>query len=81
MVRGMVKALAILFAVCVIALQAFLAGWVADREGRPFWLYFAASLIAGPLALVGALLLPRRRLGPPRGGCGFADHRSGLEDS
>jgi MFS family permease len=57
----MVKALAILFAVCVIALQALLAGWIADRKGRPFWLYFAASLLVGPLALAGALLLPRRR--------------------
>jgi hypothetical protein len=66
--RGMVKALAILFAVCVIMLQASLAGWVADRKGRSFWLYFAASLLVGPLALVGALLLPRRRLGSPRAG-------------
>jgi hypothetical protein len=41
--------------------MATLAGSIAERKGRPFWLYFAASLAVGPLALVGAMLLPRRR--------------------
>jgi Kef-type K+ transport system membrane component KefB len=57
----MVHALAIAFAVCVILLVAMAAGEIAQRKARPFWLYFVAGLIAGPLALVGALVLPRRR--------------------
>jgi NADH:ubiquinone oxidoreductase subunit 6 (subunit J) len=57
----MVKVLAIIFAVSVLLLIAVAAGEVANRKDRPFWLYFAAGLIVGPLALIGALLLPRRR--------------------
>jgi hypothetical protein len=57
----MLSVLAVTFAVTVFVGQAYLAGRVARRKGRPFWLYFAAALIVGPLALVGALLLPRHR--------------------
>jgi hypothetical protein len=56
----MVRAAAIVFALCVILVIAWGAGRVAQRKGRPFWLYFAAALLVGPLALLGALLLPRR---------------------
>jgi Kef-type K+ transport system membrane component KefB len=58
---SMVKVLAVIFAACIILLVAFLAGELAQRKGRPFWLYFVAGLIVGPLALLGALLLPRHR--------------------
>jgi hypothetical protein len=58
----MVRVFGVVFAVCVFLLLATAAGSVAERKGRPFWLYFMASLIVGPLALVGALLLPRRRI-------------------
>ena len=57
----MVTVLSVLFAVSVILLIAVAAGSIAERKGRPYWLYFTASLFVGPLALVGALLLPRRR--------------------
>jgi cobalamin synthase len=54
----------VLFVVMVILWQALLAGWVAEHKGRPFWLYALAGLVVGPLALLGALLLPRHhRLG------------------
>jgi hypothetical protein len=60
----MVRVLAVIFAVCIILLLAFISGEVARRKGRPFWLYFAAAVVVGPLALFGALLLPNhRRLG------------------
>jgi hypothetical protein len=59
----MVRVLAVIFAICVFLLVAALAGTVAERKGRPFWLYFVATFFVGPLALIGALLLPRRRLG------------------
>jgi hypothetical protein len=39
---------------------AVLAGRVAQRKGRPFWLYLVAGLIVGPLALIAALVLPKR---------------------
>lgn len=42
--------------------QAYLAGWVADRKGRNFAVYLVAGLIIGPLVLLIALVLPRRRL-------------------
>ena len=58
----MLTVLSILFAVSVILLVAAAAGSIAERKGRPYWLYFAASLFVGPLALIGALLLPRRRI-------------------
>lgn len=57
-----VTVLAITFAICVLLGQAWLAGWVAACKGRPFWLYFVAALLIGPLALFGALLLPGRRI-------------------
>ena len=41
---------------------AVLAGRVAQRKGQPFWLYLLAGLIVGPLALIAALVLPKRRL-------------------
>jgi MFS family permease len=46
----------------IIVLPAYLAGRVARRKGRTFGVYFAAGLIVGPLALLIALILPRRRL-------------------
>jgi hypothetical protein len=50
-------------AIClVILLPAYLAGRLARRKGRPFALYFVAGLVLGPLALLIALLLPRRRI-------------------
>jgi MFS family permease len=52
----------ILGVLLIIVLPAYLAGWVARRKGRTFWVYFAAGLIVGPLALLIALILPRRRL-------------------
>jgi hypothetical protein len=58
----MVNLLGVIFAVCVVLLIATAAGSIAQRKGRTFWLYFAASLIVGPLALVSAFLLPRRRI-------------------
>jgi hypothetical protein len=60
----MARVFAVMFAVCIILLLAFLSGEVARRKGRPFWLYFGTGLVVGPLALLGALLLPsHRRLG------------------
>ncbi len=61
--NGAVHLLGGIFAMAVVLLQAWLAGRVAQRKGRPFRLYFVAALIVGPLALFGALLLPRRRIG------------------
>jgi Kef-type K+ transport system membrane component KefB len=61
-----VSVFAVVFAVSVILLVAFVAGEIAARKGRPFWLYFAAGLIVGPLAVLGALLLPRNRRFAPR---------------
>ena len=58
----MVQLSAVLFAVCAILAMAVAAGSIARRKGRRFWLYFVASLIVGPLALIGASLLPRRRI-------------------
>jgi hypothetical protein len=58
----MVNLLGVIFAVCVVLLIATAAGSIAQRKGRTFWLYFVAALIVGPLALLGALLLPRRRI-------------------
>lgn len=55
----MIKLLGVLFAVCAVLLVATAAGSVARCKGRAFWLYFVAALIVGPLALLGALLLPR----------------------
>jgi len=49
-------------AVLVYVGLAVLAGWVAQRKGRPFWLYLIAGLVVGPFALIVALVLPRRRL-------------------
>jgi hypothetical protein len=40
---------------------AILAGWIASRKGRPFWLYLAAGMLLGPIALIASALLPRRR--------------------
>jgi predicted Kef-type K+ transport protein len=51
-----------IIALLVIVGLAFLAGHVAQRKGRPFWLYLLAGLIVGPLALIAALVLPKRRL-------------------
>jgi hypothetical protein len=45
----------------IIVLPAYLAGRVARGKGRPFWLYLVAGLVVGPLALIIALLIPRRR--------------------
>ncbi len=58
----MMRLFGVLFVVCVFLLIATAAGSIARRKGRPFWLYFAAALIAGPLALLVAILLPRRRV-------------------
>jgi hypothetical protein len=46
----------------IILLPAYLAGTIAQRKGRPFALYLAAGLIVGPIALLIALVLPRRSL-------------------
>ena len=54
--------LAFVFVAGVWLLLALAAGRVAERKGRSFWLYFAASLLVGPLVLIGAFLLPRRPL-------------------
>jgi hypothetical protein len=40
---------------------AILAGQVADRKGRSLPVYLIAGLIVGPLVLLIALILPRRR--------------------
>jgi len=40
---------------------AYLAGRVAHSKGRPFWVYLVAGLVVGPIALIIALLVPRRR--------------------
>jgi membrane protein DedA with SNARE-associated domain len=45
----------------IIVLPGYLAGRVARAKGRQFALYFCAALIVGPLALLIALILPRRR--------------------
>jgi hypothetical protein len=45
----------------IIVLPGYLAGRVARSKGRPFALYFCATLVIGPLALLIALVLPRRR--------------------
>jgi hypothetical protein len=42
--------------------QAYLAGRVAAPKGRSFVVYVVAGLIIGPLILLVALILPRRRL-------------------
>jgi hypothetical protein len=42
--------------------QAYLAGRVAAGKGRSFAVYVVAGLIIGPLVLLIALVLPRRRL-------------------
>jgi hypothetical protein len=53
--------LAILSAVVVLLAQASLGGWIAQRKGRPFWLYFVAGIIVPFVVPVAALvLLPRR---------------------
>jgi hypothetical protein len=40
---------------------AVLAGKVADRKGRSGAVYVVAGLLVGPLVLLAALVLPRRR--------------------
>ena len=45
----------------IVVLPAFLAARIARVRGRPFWLYLVAGLLVGPLALIAALILPRRR--------------------
>jgi hypothetical protein len=52
---------AVLGVLLIIVLPAYLAGYVARRKGRTFWVYCAATLIIGPLALLIALLVPKRR--------------------
>jgi hypothetical protein len=56
-----IRVFGLLFAIALFTLFGWLAGTVARRKGRPFWLYFVAAWIVGPLALFGALLLPRAR--------------------
>ncbi len=46
----------------LIVLPAYLAGRLAERKGRPFAPYLIAGLLLGPIVLIAALLLPRRRL-------------------
>jgi hypothetical protein len=41
---------------------AILAGKVAERKGRSLALYMLAGLLIGPIVLLAALILPRRRL-------------------
>jgi hypothetical protein len=41
--------------------QAALAGYIATRKGRSFNLWLVAGLIVGPLLIIAALLMPRRR--------------------
>jgi hypothetical protein len=42
--------------------QGALAGRIASVKGRSFGLWLAAALIVGPIVILAALLLPRRRL-------------------
>jgi hypothetical protein len=42
--------------------QAAVCGYAATRKGRSFNAWTVAGLLAGPLAIVAALLVPRRRL-------------------
>jgi hypothetical protein len=55
-VSAVYAALAILV---ILVLPAYLSGWIARGKGRPFWLYFAAGLVVGPMMLIATLLLPR----------------------
>ena len=45
----------------LLVLPAYLAGRVAERKGRMFVLFFSSGMMLGPIVLVAALLLPRRR--------------------
>ncbi len=49
--------------IVLLVLPAYLAGRVAEHKGRPFWIYLLAGLVVGPLALIVALILPKRRFG------------------
>jgi hypothetical protein len=54
----------VLLLLALIALwlgPAILAGNIADRKGRSGPVYVVAGLIVGPLVLLVALVLPRRR--------------------
>jgi ABC-type Mn2+/Zn2+ transport system permease subunit len=52
----------ILGVIVLLVIPALLAGRIARRKDRPFWLYLVAGLLLGPLALIAALVLPKRRL-------------------
>jgi hypothetical protein len=43
----------------ILVLPAYLSGRIARGKGRPFWLYFVAGLVVGPIMLIATLLLPR----------------------
>jgi hypothetical protein len=45
---------------------AILADRIADRKGRTGGVYLFAGLVIGPIALLAALILPRRHV-PPEG--------------
>jgi len=52
----------VIVALCVLWIgPAALAGSIAARKGRPYWLYVVAGLLLGPIVLIGAVLLPRKR--------------------
>ena len=55
------QAFGLVFAIAVMLAIATSPRRIARRKGRPYWLYFAAPLVVGPIALPAALLLPRRR--------------------
>jgi uncharacterized membrane protein len=42
--------------------SAILAGRIADRKERIGGVYLFAALVIGPIALLAAVLLPRRRI-------------------
>jgi hypothetical protein len=51
-----------LFAVLALwTAQAALAGYAAARKGRSFNVWTVAGLFVGPIAIVLALVVPRRR--------------------
>jgi predicted Kef-type K+ transport protein len=56
----MTAAAAVLAVVVAVVVPAVLAGRIAQRKGRPFWLYLIAGLLVGPVALLAAIVLPRR---------------------
>jgi hypothetical protein len=43
----------------ILVLPAYLSGRLARGKGRPFWPYFVAGLLLGPIVLIATLLLPR----------------------